>query len=293
VSYVLKIPDLHIPKLEVENGFQLVAQNFPKSTYLGKNVSLSVDYDGGSYLTISRDTCNIDYPLSIKISQPATPEPPHLALLEEIGQTLKRLDFSMKKTKDVSTREKWRVQNGFVNDMVKGYYLDHIIQHCPNLKHLQLNYAMIFHCNSLANTIWNIKYLCLQRCFVKLEIFRKISSQIPTLDVLSLKYCHVATDENPLKEEESLYSLNMPYTSIGSLALYIARRNHMERAVALTVVNTTTGTTKYYIELGNRRGSINNQTDLGVSAASFSWFQRETVGLSLHVRCAGVALIYC
>jgi hypothetical protein len=128
---------------------------------------------------------------------------------------------------------------------------------------------------------------------VKLEIFRKISSQIPTLDVLSLKYCHVATDENPLKEEESLYSLNMPYTSIGSLALYIARRNHMERAVALTVVNTTTGTTKYYIELGNRRGSINNQTDLGVSAASFSWFQRETVGLSLHVRCAGVALIYC
>jgi hypothetical protein len=79
---------------------------------------------------------------------------------------------------------------------------------------------------------------------VKLEIFLKISSQIPTLDLLVLDQCNFITDENPLKKEESLFSLNMPYTSIGKLKWTIARSRNV-RAVALTVFNTTTGAAEY------------------------------------------------
>jgi hypothetical protein len=100
LSYVLKLPDLYIPRLYGNNGCQLVAQNFPKSTYLGKNVSLGVAYGHGDpSLLISKNTCNID-PFSIKIYHQvikSMSELPHLALLEEIGHTLKKLDFSMRK----------------------------------------------------------------------------------------------------------------------------------------------------------------------------------------------------
>jgi hypothetical protein len=69
---------------------------------------------------------------------------PHLETIENIGIYLEKLSYNSDPELQISISE---FTHPNVHNMFKGYFLDHIFKHCPNLKQLVITKSILVHCN--------------------------------------------------------------------------------------------------------------------------------------------------
>ncbi|KAI9363258.1 hypothetical protein BD770DRAFT_440466 [Pilaira anomala] len=97
----------------------------------------------------------------------------HLNLLESIGDRLTEITY---RTNIDSLRH------------VHGYFLDHLLQHCPNLKKIRLSSTKLIRCLR-EPTMHTLTHLVLLNCYLGKNVFSQLSERFKKLNKLILIRC--------------------------------------------------------------------------------------------------------
>lgn len=147
---------------------------------------------------------------------------PHLKLIENIGKDIDSLIVCIGPDKCMNI---YYGQDDENVTLVHGGFLGHIIQHCTNLKKLQVYFSriLLFNCDNYSTINTCITELCLERVVVSENLFNDLSKLLPSLKRVQLKDIHYIDEEDEDEVDYFNTEINMPQTSFRFL--YI--KNHL------------------------------------------------------------------
>lgn len=232
-----------------------------------------------------------DYQLAIDYEyQPRSNHLPHMDFMQTMGSFIKDLTYVQRITREEMGRS--------ADEILNGYYLDHIFQHCEQLVRLKLNLSTLVHLDPTTPAInHSIVDLDLTSCIIYDGVLDGISMRLPSLKYLSLSSCTFLKHQDGTWDSSKPIYINMPSTSFTrtSIQQQYSDRNHRSEYGSQIIVKemfiklTTTAndhTTYYKLTLDDQLEKYT--TRKSEEDAYDGAMHTDTTQFKLHIACKSI-----
>lgn len=205
----------------------------------------------------------------------------HISLLDRLGGRLKSLCIR------IPPGETFFADDDNVNQLVDGEFLGHIFQSCPQLMHLMVERACIYHCNTDSSINTSIETVRFTQCNINPGVFSDLSGRLPQLAYLHIGQSDFFPSSGHIVDSPKNVDLQMQYSKLKLLVWENYSRRY-EGATALHL-KISKGSKPQYRILKKSSQKISRST-----ANSFGASLQNHANLSIDILCTKIEhLVVC